>query len=115
MSLNRALELFTELHHPFVRSRAFSHLIPPAGATAGTVFTLPDGREVLFSVAIRQEGNAFAVDATAAVEEKNLLTLPRRSAPDIHSALNLLESYLAEVVDSSRRLVDDLLDEVAGQ
>lgn len=113
VSLGRAVEVFHHLDHPYVRHQAFSYLIPDGGGATGTVFTLPDGREVHFSVSVRLLNGAFRVEGTAAVEDEALLSLPVQLVPELDQALAVLENYVDEVSEPVRRLVDDLLEELA--
>lgn len=111
-ALSRAAEIFAELHHPYVRSASFSYPVPPAGARIGTVFTLPDGREVSFMVSIAAIGDAWQVEGEAMVEDEVLIGLPRKSAPDVHGGLAVLDGYVGEVAAPAVRLVDGLLEEI---
>ncbi|GAA4101133.1 hypothetical protein [Nonomuraea soli] len=113
VSLGRASEVFFHLDHPHVRHQAFSYLIPDGGAATGTVFTLPDGREVHFSVSFALRDGAFRIEGTAAVEDEALLSMPVRLLPDLHEAIAVLERYVDEVTEPVRRLVDELLEELA--
>lgn len=112
-ALSRAAEIFAELHHPYVRSETFSYPIPPAGTRTGIVFTLPDGREVVFAVTVLAAPDAFHVEGEAIVEDQVLIALPRKSAPDIRGGLAVLDDYVAELAAPAVRLVDGLLEEIA--
>ncbi|MEV0583110.1 hypothetical protein [Nonomuraea sp. NPDC050310] len=112
-ALGQTVAVFTELHHPYVRHQAFSYLLPAGGAVAGTVFTLPDGREVHFAVTLGFTGDSFTVSGTAAVEDSELLSLPPRTLHNLDDALSVLDSYVDEIAESSRRLVDTLFEDLA--
>ncbi|WP_327088065.1 hypothetical protein OIE66_38010 [Nonomuraea sp. NBC_01738] len=109
-ALSRAASILADLRHPFVRSLPYSYLVPPAGAAAGTIFTLPDGREVRFGVSLAHADHEFHVDAEVTAEDEPLLTIPRLSTRDALEALAVLDSYTSEVADPMPRLLDDLLD-----
>ncbi|MEV0195718.1 hypothetical protein [Nonomuraea sp. NPDC050691] len=111
-AMSRAAASLAELRHPFVRSEPFSYFFPPAGARAGTVFTLPDGREVSFAVSIVASGGAFQVDGAASAEGEALLDLPSRTTSGIRDGIALLDDYAAELVSSAARLIDQLLEEL---
>ncbi|WP_157248854.1 hypothetical protein [Nonomuraea typhae] len=111
-ALSRAAGTLAELHHPFVPSLPFSYLHPPAGAVAGTVFTLPDGREVRFAVSIAVADGAYRVGGEVIAEDEALLDLPRKSVPELDDALELLDEYTAEVSEPAGRLLDELLEEL---
>lgn len=111
-AMSRAAVSLAELHHPFVRSVPFSYFFPPAGARAGTAFTLPDGREVSFTVSIAAADGAFRVDGVASVEGEALLTLSPRTAESIGDGVAVLDDYAAELVSCAARLIDQLLDEL---
>ncbi|MFI6321285.1 hypothetical protein ACIBG8_27365 [Nonomuraea sp. NPDC050556] len=113
-ALSRASEIFAELHHPFARSRPFSYYVPPSGARIGTVFTLPDGREVSFTVSISTSADAWHVEGEASVEDEVLIELPRKSTPDVRAGLAVLDAYVGEVAAPSIRLLDGLLDGITG-
>lgn len=113
-ALSRASEIFAELHHPFARSRPFSYYVPPSGARIGTVFTLPDGREVSFTVSIASSADAWHVEGEASVEDEVLIGLPRKSTPDVRAGLAVLDGYVSEVAAPSIRLLDGLLDGITG-
>lgn len=111
-ALSRAAGTLAELHHPFVRSAPFSHPMPPAGAVAGTVFTLPDGREVRFAVSIASVDGAFHVDGEVIAEDQVLVGLPRKVTPDLRDALMVLDDYTAEVAGPALRILDQLLEDL---
>ncbi|MEV0623186.1 hypothetical protein AB0I81_58415 [Nonomuraea sp. NPDC050404] len=111
-ALSRAAGVLAELHHPFVRSAPFSYFVPPAGARVGTVFTLPDGREVCFAVSIAAAGGLFQVEGSVTAEDEVLLGLPRESMPGIHDGLQVLDDYAGEVAAAAGRLIDQLLDAI---
>ncbi|MFG1947691.1 hypothetical protein [Nonomuraea sp. NPDC048826] len=111
-TLGRAAGILSELRHPFVRSRPFSYVVPPAGVRTGAAFMLPDGREVVFAVSVAATGDGFRVEGGAAVEDEPLLELPAVHALEVRVALGLLDEYAAEVAESAGRLVDNLLDEI---
>jgi hypothetical protein len=111
-ALSRAAEILAELHHPFARTEPFSYFFPPAGVRTGTVFTLPDGREVSFTVSIEAADGMFHVDGVVSVEGGLLLDLPRKSTPHIHDGLAILDDYAGEVAAPAARLIDRLLDEI---
>ncbi|SEG73801.1 hypothetical protein SAMN05444920_104114 [Nonomuraea solani] len=111
-ALSRAAGVLAELHHPFVRSTSFSYFIPPAGARTGTVFTLPDGREVTFAVSIVVAGDVFQVEGEVTAEDEVLLGLPRKIVPGIHDGLAALDDYAGEVAAAAGRLIDQQLDAI---
>ncbi|MER6576399.1 hypothetical protein [Nonomuraea sp. NPDC001023] len=111
-TLSRAAVVLAESRHPFVCSTPFSFFVPPAGVRVGTVFTLPDGREVSFAVSVAVAGDAFHVDGSVTVESDVLLELPRASAPAIQDALAVLEDHAGEVAAASGRLIDQLLEDI---
>jgi hypothetical protein len=111
-ALGRAAGILSELRHPFVRSRPFSYVVPPAGVRAGTAFMLPDGREVTFAVLVAASERGFRVEGGAAVEDEPLLELPTKHVPEVRAAVALLDEYVSEVAGQAGRLVDNLLDEI---
>ncbi|WP_188188540.1 hypothetical protein [Nonomuraea sp. SYSU D8015] len=111
-ALNRSSELLADLRHPFVRSERFSYFLPPAGARVGATFTLPDGREVRFEVSIAAGSTAFQVEGSITVEDETILALPRKSLPDIHDALAVLDDYAGDVAAPAARTIDQLLEEI---
>ncbi|WP_113705312.1 hypothetical protein [Nonomuraea lactucae] len=111
-ALSRVAEILAELRHPFVRSRSFTYFLPPAGARTGILFTLPDGREVRFAVSVIASGDAFHVDGVAEAEGDVLLDLSRRTTPDIHACLAVLDDYAGELAGEAGRLIEELLDEI---
>ncbi|MEV4015462.1 hypothetical protein AB0J35_33665 [Nonomuraea angiospora] len=111
-ALSRASGMLAELHHPFVRSEPFSYFLPPAGARVGTGLTLPDGREVRFEVSIAVSAGAFHIEGSITAEDETLFELPRKSVPDLHDALAVLDDYAGEVVAPAGRLIDQQLDEI---
>jgi len=111
-ALGRVAGILSELHHPFVRGRPFSYVVPPAGMRLGTVFVLPDGREVTFAVLVAASGDGFRVEGGAEVEGEALVGLPAVHVPEIEAALEVLDEYAGEVAQSAGRLLDNLLDEL---
>ncbi|MEU8244860.1 hypothetical protein [Nonomuraea sp. NPDC048916] len=111
-ALSRAAGLLAELDHPFVRSEPFSYFVPPAGARTGTAFTLPDGRELCFTVSIAVFEGAFQVDGSIVVEGEVLLELPRKTTPDIRDGLAVLDDYAAELAAPAGRFIDEQLDNI---
>lgn len=111
-ALSRAAELLADLRHPFVRSRAFSFFVPPSGVRAGTAFVLPDGREVRFEVSFTTSDGAFQVAGGITAEGEPLLELPRRSLPNVHDAVAVLDDYAGDVAAPAARMLDGLLDEI---
>ncbi|MFD9944504.1 hypothetical protein ACFWYW_21275 [Nonomuraea sp. NPDC059023] len=111
-ALSRAAGTLAELRHPFVRSAPFTYLAPPAGAVAGTVFTLPDGREVRFAVSVAVADGAYRVDGEVIAEDEPLVELPRTSVPTLEEALVLLDEYTIEVAGPAVRLLDRLLEDL---
>ncbi|WP_043630964.1 hypothetical protein [Nonomuraea candida] len=111
-ALSRAAGVLAELHHPFVRSEPFSYLLPPAGARVGTLFTLPDGREVSFAVSIVVTRGAFVVEGGVTVEDEVLLALPGKSVPEIEDALAVLDDHAGEVAASAGRLIGQLWESI---
>jgi hypothetical protein len=109
-ALSRAAKILAELHHPFVRNQAFSFFLPPAGVRTGTAFTLPDGREVHFTLTVTASRNAFHIEGAVTVEGDLLLGLPRKSTPSIHDGLVALDDYAGELAAPAARLIDQLLD-----
>ncbi|HUR07873.1 MAG TPA: hypothetical protein VM347_35390 [Nonomuraea sp.] len=111
-ALSRAAEILAELHHPFVRNEPFSYFVPPAGVRIGTAFTLPDGRELSFTVSIAAADGAFHVDGAVSVESDVLLALPRKTTSSIHDGLAVLDDYAAELAAPAGRFIDQQLDEI---
>ncbi|NRQ32537.1 hypothetical protein HII36_11900 [Nonomuraea sp. NN258] len=111
-ALSRASGILAELRHPFVRSAPFSYFVPPAGARTGNLFTLPDGREVLFAVSIAAADGAFHVEGAVTAEDEVLLALPRKSVPTIRAGVSVLDDYAAELAAPAGRFIDQLLDEI---
>jgi hypothetical protein len=111
-ALSRAAGVLADLRHPFVRSASFSYFLPPAGARVGTVFTLPDGREVTFAVSIAVAGGAFQVEGEVTAEDEVLLGLPRKRSPEITDALAVLDDHAGEMAAAAGRLIDQLLDAI---
>ncbi|MEO3869622.1 hypothetical protein ABGB18_12395 [Nonomuraea sp. B12E4] len=112
-ALSRASETLAELRHPFVRSERFSYFLPPAGARVGTLFMLPDGREVRFEVSIAATGNSFQVTGVVTAEDgPPLLELPSKTFASIHDGLAVLDDYAGEVAAPAARLIDQLLDDI---
>ncbi|MFI7419353.1 hypothetical protein [Nonomuraea sp. NPDC049684] len=111
-ALSRAAEILAGLRHPFVRGRPFSCFVPPSGVRTGAEFVLPDGREVRFEVSLTVSGDAFHVEGGITAEGEPLLELPRRSLPDVHDALAVLDDYAGDIAAPADRMLDDLLDEI---
>ncbi|MFG1696949.1 hypothetical protein [Nonomuraea sp. NPDC049309] len=111
-ALSRAAGILAELRHPFVRSAPFSYLMPPAGARVGTLFILPDGREVAFQVSIAATGGGFEVEGGVTAEADELMTLPRETFAEIEDALALLDDYAGEVAQAAGRLIDQVLNTI---
>ncbi|MFI9594618.1 hypothetical protein [Nonomuraea sp. NPDC052265] len=111
-ALSRAAEILADLRHPFVRGRPFSCFVPPSGVRTGAALTLPDGREVRFEVSLTASGDAFHVEGGITVEDEPLLELPRRSLPNVHDALTVLDDYAGDVAAPADRMLDGLLDEI---
>ncbi|MGW0808408.1 hypothetical protein [Nonomuraea sp. NPDC002799] len=112
-ALSRASEILAELRHPFVRSERFSYFLPPAGARTGSIFMLPDGREVRFEVSITASAGAFHVTGAITAEDDTLLELPRKTVSSIEDGLAVLDDYAGEVAAPAARMIDQLLDEIA--
>ncbi|MCG5218280.1 hypothetical protein [Streptosporangium sp. KLBMP 9127] len=111
-ALCRAGEGFAGLRHSQVRREVFSRF-DPARATTGAVFTLPDGREVRFAVAIGVVGEVFRVEGEISVEERVLLDLPSVVAAGIGEALATLDRYADEVCSRVPWIIDELVDELS--
>jgi hypothetical protein len=76
------------------------------------MFTLPDGRELSFSVSIAAVDGAFHVDGAVSVESDVLLALPRKTTSSIHDGLAVLDDYAAELAAPAGRFIDQQLDEI---
>ncbi|MET8865538.1 hypothetical protein ABZW11_21580 [Nonomuraea sp. NPDC004580] len=111
-ALSRVAGVLAELRHPFVRSAPFSYVVPPAGVRVGTLFTLPDGREVSFEVSIAVVDGGFQVEGGVTAESDVLLGLPVKRLPDIEVALAVLDDYAGDVAAGAGRLIDRLLDAI---
>ncbi|SDI67409.1 hypothetical protein [Nonomuraea jiangxiensis] len=110
-ALSRASEILADLHHPFIRSERFSYFLPPAGVRVGTVFMLPDGRELRFEVSIAATGESFHVTGAITTEdEPPLLQLPGKNLANIHDGLAVFDDYAGEVAAPAARIIDRLLD-----
>jgi hypothetical protein len=112
VALSRAAGILAESRHPFVRSAPFSYLMPPAGARVGTLFILPDGREVAFHVSIAATDGGFRVEGGVTAEADDLMTLPPETFAEIEDALTVLDDYAGEVAQAAGRLIDRLLDAI---
>ncbi len=111
-TLTRVAHLLADLHHPFARSAAFSYYVPPAGTRMGTVFTLPDGREVQIALTVTSDARGFAVDGAITAEDEVLLALPRKRTPDIDEGLAVLDDYADQLARPAVRILDGLLDDI---